>query len=606
MKKIFYLLLAILFSISCSKKQNSVDEDLTQQTFSFNGGETFNYKVNLISTDSIPFDSENIQAEIDGKTLEINKIDETTWGYAIIGTPNSSIDVTFTIDKDSYIITHQIKEIVLESTPKVISENLFNQIETAKNEITNPNTSSEISKISNVFDDLWIKASNQEKKEFAEFYSVNKQLFDDLINISTSENKSISNKLNKTLISDSNKYALKFGLSVYTLGTSVQLGIRSLGNPLAATAFAAAAVISFNVAVDTWVTYSNLKLEIIDFDIEEEFESKSSLKVKTTNYTQNENTTKFYELNINTKNISENSKSPILARVWNNYKNLKGITESINSVIDFVNDYNPFSTIPSLEYPNPPPVLTEKRPLNSEDYKNLTISKGNDNLNQTESFSNGGINLKFSKKENIEYEKTKISASVGVNLNSDYGNANTSFPITVLLKDCNDDYGGEAYTAEECDVCVGGNTGKTEEEVCKENPFIGNWTAINFNGGKIMGELQKSGFISECNLYTEQWTLNSASANITENNLSMSISQKTGLSSYSSEGGLVDCESFKIEFENDNFTINDSYTIKSNGSNADLDTEIDCEGEGNNISTLSISGNKLIFKYCELTLTFEK
>jgi hypothetical protein len=145
-----------------------------------------------------------------------------------------------------------------------------------------------------------------------------------------------------------------------------------------------------------------------------------------------------------------------------------------------------------------------------------------------------------------------------------------------------------------------------EKIECIENPFIGNWTAVSFNGGNSMGELQKSGFISECNVYTEQWTVNSASANITESNISISISQRTGNSGYESSGGVVDCESINIEFENDNFSINDSYTIKNDGINADLDTEIDCEGEGNNISTLSISGNKLTFKYCELTLTFEK
>jgi len=145
-----------------------------------------------------------------------------------------------------------------------------------------------------------------------------------------------------------------------------------------------------------------------------------------------------------------------------------------------------------------------------------------------------------------------------------------------------------------------------EKTECIENKFIGNWTAVSFNGGKSMGELQKSGFISKCNVYTEQWTINSASANITENNLSININQKTGNSSYASSEGEIDCESINIEFENGNFTINDSYTIKNDNINADLDTETDCEGEANNISTISINGNKLTFKYCELTLTFEK
>tara|TARA_B100000809_G_scaffold266738_1_gene331106 strand:+ start:3764 stop:5641 length:1878 start_codon:yes stop_codon:yes gene_type:complete len=612
MKKTFYYLLALtLLIISCSKKENIIEDTPSvtiPKTISFNGGKTFNHKVNFISTDSVPISSDILEAKINGETLHIKKIDSSTWAYSLTGITNydQEINLTFTLNNDNYTVSHKVKEIVLDKTPDVISENFFNQIETSKIDLNDSKINSEIENISNAFDDAWSKATEQQKKEFAEFYTVNKQVFDNLLGDNIPQNKSFIPLQNKTQISDSNKLALSFGLSVYNLGISIQMGIRSIGNPPLAIAFAGSALISFKIAEYSWGKYATLQLEILDFELNEEPQNKSSIKQKSSvlSYTQNEGNNKFYSLRVKTRNISENSNSPILARVWNNYQSLNSIAGSINAVIDYANNYNPFIPIPNVKYPNPPAILSETRGLNSDDYKSLSISKGAGNLNQSETFSSGGINLKFSKKTNIEYDETKINTAVGVALNSEYGNANTSFPITVLLKDCNDVFGGTAFI-NECDVCVGGNTGKTEEEECQENPFLGNWTAASFNGGKSMGEMQRSGFIAECNVYTEQWTINSASINITENNVSINISQSSSASGWSGSEGEVDCESITLKFDTSNFNINDSYTI-NNSTSANLDTSIDCEGEGNNISTLSISNNKLILKYCELTLTFQK
>ncbi|NJB84122.1 HMG-box domain-containing protein [Wenyingzhuangia aestuarii] len=623
MKTFFFKILSIVCPVcitSCSESDNS---DLTNnkeptpeesKTFTFKGNTTSNYKVNLISSDSIPINTDKLNAELDGKTVEINRVDEKTWAYLFSGLTISENDIllNFKINDDSYTISHKIQKIQLKSTPQQINDSYLTEINNAKKEISDPKLSSVITNHSNVFNHLWSNASQEEKQQFAEFYSVNKEIFDKLIdgNQSDNQNNVFTARATSISISDSNKQALVFGASIFTLGESIHLGAAAvrLGRPLIASAFVLSASVSFISAEAIWENFSNKKLELVKMSTNSI--TPKVFSVNNSTFQQNEGQTKSYPINITLQNISENSKSPILSRVWNNYKSLVTITSSINSVINFVNDFNPFSNIPVLSPPKLPPALSETRTINEEEYYLLAISKGSSKLEQIETFSGSGINLNFNKKENEDYNKIKkIQTSVGISLDTDFGSVNTNLPIEVLIKDCNEDFGGEAYTTEECDVCVGGNTGKTEEEECKENPFIGNWTAISFNGGYSIGELVKSGFISECNVYSQQWTINSASANITESNISVNGSQKTGASRSSSSEGVVDCESFNIEFRNDNFTINDSYTIKSDGI-ADLDTQIEFgEGESEPVLTsvtLKISGSKLVLNNGSVTLTFEK
>ncbi|WP_139957261.1 hypothetical protein [Flavicella sediminum] len=557
----FLLLITVL---SCSKSSDKIEITPVKdgETFVFNGGATFKYEVNLISTDTIPFQEESIEAELNGEKIQINKVDDVTWGYAIANVTASSsvVDLTFKIGQDTYIINHVINEIVLDDTPEEISNTYFDKVEVAKSEITEASTVAEVSKLSDIFDDIWSKATEQEKKEFAEFYTVNKEMFANLINPSSAENKSKESVVylqNKTSISESNKLALLFAGSVFTLGTSIQAGVRSVANPLAAAAFVVAAVISFKVAVRAWNAYSTLQLELIEAHFENsQNKSKTASKTNADNI-QNEGQNKSYGIHLTLSNISENSEIPIMAKVWSNYKSLQGITEKINSVIAFVNDYNPFSDIPSLDYPSAPPVLKDTRPITEEEYNALTISNNSSKLKQTASYSGGGISLKFDKKKGEDYsDLQKVSVGVSVALNSEFGNVNASMSVDVLLKDCNDDFGGDAFMSE-CDICVEGKTGKTEEEACKENPLFGSWQAISYNG-KSMGTLTEELYNEECDVYLNTHALNSSLMTISEEDFSVTENRTVYNVTYSSDGETneVDCESIVKTPETSNYSVN--------------------------------------------------
>lgn len=178
--------------------------------------------------------------------------------------------------------------------------------------------------------------------------------------------------------------------------------------------------------------------------------------------------------------------------------------------------------------------------------------------------------------------------------------------LTPCTVDCNNIAGGTAYL-NECNVCVMGNTGKTEKEGC-DNPFVGTWTATNFNGIAVgqYTKTKESYYISECNFYMQEYTVNSATAIITKTNISISISTTDKwVSGYSSNDDGVICDTIKTDSSTDNSSYDFPYII-TGALSANLDTEASCDDNSVLVPTITINGNYLIYKTCELTITFQR
>jgi hypothetical protein len=78
-----------------------------------------------------------------------------------------------------------------------------------------------------------------------------------------------------------------------------------------------------------------------------------------------------------------------------------------------------------------------------------------------------------------------------------------------------------------------------------------------------MGEFIDGGYIEECDIYTQNYTINSSTANITNSLASFSITETSTIVSSSSDQatGLVDCDSVVVEYETDNINLSDSYVF---------------------------------------------
>jgi len=97
------------------------------------------------------------------------------------------------------------------------------------------------------------------------------------------------------------------------------------------------------------------------------------------------------------------------------------------------------------------------------------------------------------------------------------------------------------------------------------NPFIGKWQAFSYNG-LSMGEYEKSGYIEECDVYTEQSTVSASALSITENEVSVVINGIASYSTYSSTDGQVICDSIDLNFQPFTWELSDAYEYQGNTS----------------------------------------
>jgi hypothetical protein len=129
------------------------------------------------------------------------------------------------------------------------------------------------------------------------------------------------------------------------------------------------------------------------------------------------------------------------------------------------------------------------------------------------------------------------------------------------------------------------------------NPIFGDWEAISYNG-KTMGELTQEGYIVECDVYRNSYSIDSSSLVINANTIGFNVSQTSyDFSATEDANGEIDCDTIIINAVPDggNASFNFEDFIKIGNSNVYEKVTTFSDGQVNTIIIRLINNNQVRF-----------
>jgi len=431
--KLLAILTLLIYSCSKDDEQPNNNSDNVNTPLKIEANQSEIIKISY----SGELNKEQYDAFIGDSSYTVYKENDST---LVLSTPNIlEGNYEFSVPDLNYKNEIKIIETILSETPEILLTNIESAIADFNSDIENEDSEKEIvNSVNSTFSEIIKTASDEEKKQLALFYEANKLIFDDLLYNDFKNSNSqlkVSSKLlsGKCLFCTSDNF--KFKISVLTIGGGALLA-KYGGTPLEKAFGVAALTVGFVKAKKFGLKVTNKRLKLINSIINSvpliggkvlsakqsilSFSNKQSKKL--TLSTEN----RFLN------NTDRNSINEGFVTFFSSYDKLNDIVETINSIITFVNDKIPFSTIKSLSSFNlPTSTSSESFEVESSFYDNFNFNIANDKVSiSTDLVKTGEIEITLTADESVDLSQP-IETQLIINYKDDFNDLTKEFDIVL-------------------------------------------------------------------------------------------------------------------------------------------------------------------------------
>ena len=446
MKKIYQNLFIFLITIvsitSCSNDD--------QGAIALNGGEVFRSQVVTINLPNTNLSLKEYEATLDGRAITLSRSED----HKLLFLMPEDADLgthTLTIPKlNEATVTYDIKETVLDETPVKTLEPLFENIKIYNNTLSSATAPEALNMQKNItcFTNYYNNASDEEKTELALAYKANKTQFDQIIlndysNVEgrlTREDRIIFGKFLIAVAS------IEIGSWLATSGGHP--GVRAMGIVIAG--------IATTSAINYYKQFIEVEVKEIGVSIGSILGVNQRSSVGNALSLQNDVSSTFSISTLRRK-LNSSDATGTQSAIISFFKSREAynyVINKVNAAIRYVNENNSFFTFETFELAELPASTPANLAIaDQEIFKKITFSVSHPNLKLVFSSleSDGQLNLK------IKIIGTPKSLPVESFLNYKYSDDFSSFSGKIPL-------------------------------VINQNPLIGTWKLLTFEGGLVPGE----------------------------------------------------------------------------------------------------------------------
>ncbi|MGX9985257.1 hypothetical protein [Soonwooa purpurea] len=414
---IFIFIMMIVSVISCQTEVNNNEEEVAIDDTVF---EVFKTQIVAKEMNGAK-NGQTYIANFQGETLECRSFEDNKIAFvipsdAVLG--NSSLEVAELNKK----INLNIKDVLLNDTPENVVKTFWTSVDNYTSTLDNSDETSllkdNLNNVKNVFE----KATAEEKKTMATFFSANKDLYDEILK--NSPQKSMMLGQDDNLIANEN--FLMFKTSMYYLATcGVVLWVAK--DPFIVSAALVGIYINFKNAKKYGGAFIDTRMLILDSSIQD----KSTIDFITGD-------TKVLNYSFERRSVINGDKGNAFGNFSDfflKFAEFEGYFEKINSVATWLNQKIPFCNFSMVTNVLIPQQVNSSNVLvNDTTFARAKFSVSNNEveIEKVNFNSNGKINVQLKLKNQTATQP--VVTTLTANYKDDYNEKSKSFNIKVLPK----------------------------------------------------------------------------------------------------------------------------------------------------------------------------
>ncbi|MFC0605857.1 hypothetical protein [Winogradskyella pulchriflava] len=420
MRKLIYIVSAILLFVGCSDDNESTE----QQLQTIDGGIIKNSQLVTITSENI--NQDEYQGTIENENIDIYKISENELVFILPSNIPTGERILNINNLNDLNIKYQVVPNEINGSAE---ENLSPFITNFENHIQSIQNLEDQNYLNNVlgsFNEAIADMSIEEKTEIANIYQTNKPYFDNLIN------SDFASRMNGT------EYPIQFQIALYALGTSAILAI-AYPEPATKLLFLVSAIVVAKKAYDYGINFINLNnIKVENVSLGGLLASLQNRSTMMTSLELNSGIQSSFPLGSNTRALigsDSNDENETISGFFENFSSFNTTVENLNGAINFINDVFFFSDIENL------PVLTinETNPVistlgNEDFYNSLNFSITDNNVNiDNISFTDGNINITASIIDESSVSEF-VDTSINFTYEDEFNRLTGSYPVKIYLE----------------------------------------------------------------------------------------------------------------------------------------------------------------------------
>jgi hypothetical protein len=467
MKNFKFLMLFWIIGVvvSCSKDDDNNIDDVT-------GGEIFTYQVVTVSLPDTTLSLNTYEGRLGNENVTLIRRSENTLCFSI--SPLAALgSADLAIPALGATIHYNIKETQLTESPDAALYGFFYQLNAYEQRVGTPEIPEMETALALVssFNAFYEGASQEEKEITAKFYKANKQLFDEIIFFAT------SNAQGRASAFEQVERGIDL-LATIVLGVAAGAGVLVAADYLAVAQPSAFAVLKVVGALITGVALGLAAAKIRDILVAkvtavsvkiggifgQNGRGATNTALQLVNDTGFTTTLNTYRRTLNTTDL--HSTNTFIFKFFNSYNTYYAVISNLNGAISYINSRLPVS-VPSITVRDIPLNSEgQSEPVSQEIFNQLSLTISNPNLQLVTSSldSNGQLTLKV--KVVGDVPDGVINSTLNYSYTDNFSNFSGTLPIEV-----------------------------THEE---DNPLVGHWVMVSFNGGYAPGEFEPIYNIASC------------------------------------------------------------------------------------------------------------
>ena len=440
-KSFFIIFFLLVLGASCSTDNEDIESKDTDEPNLPKAAASVQTMEMVIIDLRSSLSSEEYQGTFADQSVKLFKLDDSLLTFMV---PQDMVEgvSTLTISGLDLDRRYDVSISKLEGSP----EETFNQLLTNVNqEIDDFDGALEkeyVSEFLSKLKDSFNKASASEQLQAAQFYQVNKQVFDDIL---TGEYRGVDKMSAIALKNDHLKAQsfnlstlAKFQLAVGTMGVSAVFAAAAPVDPLSKGIAAVVAIVAAKKAYDYHAQLREKELKKLNILMDG---IHSDLKQQEQQLEFIHDQSRVLDLDIKHRPINsfdENDSNQNIGVFFSAFNSFKGLVQKLNGTIEYLNENLFVNEIDILETP----VLEERSPttgsINSEIYQAMKFSIAGDKIQISEINYEDGLNIKLSIDDVENVDEDYVETQLNYSYSDDFNDFGGSFPIKVKKEEESD------------------------------------------------------------------------------------------------------------------------------------------------------------------------
>ncbi|MCH9661646.1 MAG: hypothetical protein K0U54_12140, partial [Bacteroidetes bacterium] len=323
------------------------------------------------------------------------------------------------------VVNYDVMATELEGTPEEVLTDFFSGLTAYRAGLSNNENDTEVENYFIGFDGYYNEANTLEREQMALFYQANKQMVDDLLAPNFTGNQELTD----------NQLLVAYLASVLIASDAIVVGGAALqtGNLPAASIATGVSIIAWTAAWAFYDEFQQRKIKVVGGAIDGITSELDNLQ---NNFIElNHSETSSFSFEENSRDIIANDQSSGNSNLNSYFERndvFNGAINTLNAVIEFVNDNIWFSNIPTkalLTVPDSQPLQTD--PASQEYFDNFQFSTSDSNVTIDQiSFDNGQISMR-AYLTNPDQVNEYLDTTLDYTYQDDFNQGSGSFPVRV-------------------------------------------------------------------------------------------------------------------------------------------------------------------------------